>query len=118
MRLLVTPRRGTLAVGETDMSMTKLLNQAETAIRAVKNWQRMPLLKGVPAGTQGFMGSANGWRFIIMSFSIEDQGFPPGSKGYDGTGSLTAAGSGPVILRLTRPLAELACKLAERSQSS
>lgn len=96
------------------MSMTNMLKQAETAIRAVTKWLRMPLLKGVPRGTQGFTGKANGWTFIVMAFPIEDQGFSPGSRGYDGTGTFSAVGSN-VIIRLPRPLAELACNLAEQA---
>jgi hypothetical protein len=55
-----------------------------------------------------FQGMAEGWSFTITSFDIENQGFPPGSRGYDG-----AAASGKAIVRLTRELAEKAFKLAE-----
>lgn len=100
------------------MSMTNTLKQAEKAILAVKKWQQMPFLKGFPRGAKAYTGKADGWTFITAGFSIEDQGFPPGSLGYDGTGTLSVAGTGPMMLRLPRDLAELAYKQALKLQSS
>ena len=95
------------------MPMQPLLKNAEQAIEAVTHWR--PLLDA-PVGSQGYMGMANGWMFIIMSFSIEDQGFPQGSRGYDGSGTITLGGKG-IMLHLTRALAEKAVKLAEAGAS-
>lgn len=54
-----------------------------------------------------YVGRAPGWHFVVASFSIESQGFPPGSRGYDGV-----ARSGTTVLHLTRDLAERAVKMA------
>jgi hypothetical protein len=57
-----------------------------------------------PEGSTYLRGQlASGWRLLVVEFDIEDQGFPPGSKGYDGT-----AAKGATIIRLTRELSELA----------
>lgn len=45
------------------------------------------------------------------AFSIEDQGFPPGSCGYDGACTLGRRG---IVIRLTRELAEEAFRLADQ----
>ena len=50
------------------------------------------------------------WRLLAIEFDIEEQGFPPGSKGYDGT-----ATRGSTVLRLTRELAQLAFEKARKS---
>jgi hypothetical protein len=55
-----------------------------------------------------FDGHAPGdWYFVVSDFEIESQGFPKGSRGYDGCGR-----NGAVVIRLTRELAERAVKLA------
>jgi hypothetical protein len=92
------------------MSMQQMLKNADRAIEAVQSWR--PMLN-TPHGSQGYTGSANGWNFLVMSFSIEDQGFPPGSLGYDGTGTIVQGAGAGTIMRLTRELAEKAHKLAE-----
>lgn len=58
----------------------------------------------------GAVTAAAGWHFVVASFDIEPQGFPPGSRGYDG-----AASNGSTIVRFTPELAEQAFKIAERS---
>jgi hypothetical protein len=60
-----------------------------------------------------FMGNHSGWLITAISFDIEDQGFPKGTRGYDG-----AAASGKVLMRLTRELAEKAIKLAEEQETN
>jgi hypothetical protein len=57
-----------------------------------------------------FRGTAPVGTFIVVSFDIERQGFPKGSRGYDGT----FAGGGTVI-HLSRSVAEAVFKLAEPS---
>lgn len=93
--------------------MQPILKSAERAIEAVEHWK--PLVNA-PAGTQAYTGQAEGWTFQVVAFPIEDQGFPPGSRGFDGTGTITLGGRG-TLLRLTRPLAEKAVKLAEAQAS-
>jgi len=51
-----------------------------------------------------------GGAYVLASFPIEDQGFPPGSRGYDGTYV-----RGPNMLRLPRELAEKAFKVIEEA---
>lgn len=83
-----------------------LLQAAEAAMEHAR-WET---LEGPTAHNARFhQGVADGWSFTVSSFDIEDQGFSPGVRGYDG-----AAASGNAILRLTRELAEKACKLAEK----
>ena len=60
-------------------------------------------------GAKGYLASTKNWNFIVVEFDIEEQGFPPGSKGYDGTAHKTGT-----VIRLTRELAELAFKKAEQ----
>ena len=52
---------------------------------------------------EGFTAHTKNWNFAVVEFGIEDQGFPPGSKGYDGTAHKTGT-----VLRLTRDLAKKA----------
>ena len=59
---------------------------------------------------RAYTGDAEGWRVLVVSFSIEDQGHPKGARGYDGTVVRSAP---PVVVRLTRELAEKLFKLAE-----
>jgi hypothetical protein len=92
------------------MSIPQMLAKADRAIEAVPSWR--PLVNA-PHGSQGYTGSANGWDFIVMAFSIEDQGFPPGSRGFDGAGTIVHGVGAGTIMRLTRELAEKAYRLAE-----
>lgn len=48
-------------------------------------------------------------QLTVVEFSIEDQGFPPGSKGYDGAAVIAGVG----IVHLSRELAEKAFKYAQ-----
>jgi len=61
---------------------------------------------------RGYVGVQGRWRIVVASFSIENQGFPPGSRGYDGT-----AMEGGSIIRLTRDQAETLCLDAEEKLS-
>jgi hypothetical protein len=51
-----------------------------------------------------FIGKKDDWAILVVPFSIEDQGFPVGSRGYDGTATNRAEG---VVMRLTRGQAEV-----------
>jgi len=57
---------------------------------------------------RGFIGTVDDLRMVIVSFDIEDQGFPPGYRGHDGT-----VMDGSTILRLTRDQTKLLCEDAE-----
>jgi len=56
-------------------------------------------------------------KFEIFEFDIEDQGFPPGSMGYDGAVTSKDLGGigGALIVHLPRALAEKAFKAAEKA---
>jgi hypothetical protein len=71
-------------------------------------WKLGPVPDGDEYETQTYTFSSDGWTLVVASFSIEDQGFPKGSRGHDGL----ARGDGFVI-RLTRELAKLALAKAE-----
>jgi hypothetical protein len=58
--------------------------------------------------TKCYIGTVSKSRFLVASFDIEDQGFPPGSRGYDGSHTKRNT-----ITRLTREQAERLCKDAE-----
>jgi len=75
-----------------------LLAQAVELVQAGKvQWQEAP----ESSGGEGFVGTVDGFRLVVYSFSIENQGFPPGSLGYDG-----ALTSGTAVVRMTREVAE------------
>lgn len=57
-------------------------------------------------------GISKGWTFSVCSFDIEPQGFPAGSRGYDGAGSYLSEG-GSLVIHLPRDLAELGYQLAK-----
>jgi hypothetical protein len=59
---------------------------------------------------RAFTGKVEGWHVLVVSFSIENQGYPRGSRSYDGTGVRKQP---PVVLRFTRELAEKLFKVAE-----
>lgn len=57
---------------------------------------------------KSFSAEVDGWVLMVISYDIEPQGFPKGSRGYDGT----AVRAG-LVMRLTRELAEKIYKAAE-----
>ena len=61
-------------------------------------------------GAMGCIGRMKSLTFILVEFDIEGQGFPPGSKGYDGT-----IVRGGTIMRLPRELAEKLYKKAAKT---
>jgi hypothetical protein len=67
-------------------------------------WVSMP----GPRDAEAYRGTAPGAVFTVVAFSIEEQGFPPGSLGYDGAAALSLG----MVVRLTRVQAERAVKLA------
>ncbi|HEY5658346.1 MAG TPA: hypothetical protein VIY27_11220 [Myxococcota bacterium] len=57
------------------------------------------------------------WRFVVISFGIEDQGFEPGSLGYDGT-VVVASAAATTVVRMTRSVAETMHAAATASTAS
>lgn len=84
--------------------MQKALREIEGAIPDV-TWTKGSF--PVPPGTGFFRGEGRGWTINVFDFDISDQGFPAGSRGYDG-----AANKPGLIVHLTRELAEKAFKAA------
>ncbi len=82
-------------------------------VRAISAGIEWSLAEMAPKGARAFTGAGSGWHFVVVSFDIEDQGFPAGSRGYDGT-----ARRGTVILHLDRAQAELLCTDAEEKTAS
>lgn len=73
-------------------------------------WTEQPF-EGDPENkhdTRGFIGIIDDLRIVVMSFEIESQGFPPGSRGHDGT----IMGDGTIV-RFTRDQAKRLCADAE-----
>jgi hypothetical protein len=60
-----------------------------------------------------FTGTHPVWSVVISAFSIEAQGFPPGTLGFDG--AARACDGRFLVVRLTRALAEEAYRLAVAS---
>lgn len=73
-------------------------------------WQRGPVGDAPLEKAQALTAKHGGWIVLVVQFSIEEQGFPPGSVGYDGT---VFAPGGPII-RLPRVVAEDIWKAASR----
>lgn len=67
------------------------------------------------AGARAFAGNAEGWRILTVSFPIEDQGFPKGTLGYDGTALHMERA---IMCRLTREQAQAAYEAAIKGQPS
>jgi len=105
--------------------METLMEQAEALLaQAVElaqagevQWQEAPIAEAYPAASgssaKGFIGTTDDLRLVVVSFSIENQGFPPGSLGYDGT-----LVSGTTVVRMTRKVAEAVHAAASRSHMS
>jgi hypothetical protein len=91
-------------------TMQQVLKEAEQAAEGAK-WEVSAALETAvnPGGARAYETVHNGWKFVVVSFNIEDQGFPPGSLGYDGAATNKEKG---VVLHLTRELAEKFYKAA------
>lgn len=84
-------------------NLEKIQREVEAAIDAA-TWTSVP----GPREAEAYQGTAPGAVFTVVAFDIENQGFPPGSLGYDGAVMF----SGGLVTRLTRVQAERAVKLA------
>lgn len=60
-------------------------------------------------GSSSYQGEYQQYRIVVVEFSIENQGFPPGSKGYDGV-----VVAGTTVIHLTRELAKKAFDVAKK----
>jgi len=92
--------------------MTEILALADAALARVTDWKRdirEDDPKVVPYKMRAFIGTTDDWHFVITDFSIEEQGFPPGSRGVDGVARNDAQS---LVLRLTRELAQKGLDLA------
>ena len=83
----------------------KMLREIDEDMREAK-WESKEAPDGLDA--KAYKGTSSRWEFVVVDFSIEDQGFPKGSRGYDGVARL-----GEVILHLPREVAEAAFRFAE-----
>jgi hypothetical protein len=90
--------------------MARLLAEIESALPQM-TWTRSEdkRLSQEDPHARAYMGTSPDWTMSVVSFDIEPQGFPPGSRGYDGAAS---SRKGMVVIRLTRPLAERALAMA------
>ena len=91
----------------------ELLGEIDAEIPSVTDWVLQPGIENDEThDARVWKGHGpHGWVFTVISFSIEDQGFPPGSRGVTG-----AARKENVVMHLTRELADKAIKLAEEKQ--
>lgn len=85
----------------------KLLREVDQAILDAK-WVAVPEFEDHP-GTRGFTGVTTGWILTAVCFPIEDQGFPPGSLGYDGVASCFRPAA---VVHMTREQAQRAVERA------
>lgn len=83
--------------------MRVLTRATELAREGLIEWapaEDAPPLKGGAAYAGRAVVDGGTWRFLVLSFGIEDQGFPAGTLGHDGTLAF-----GTTIVRLPRDLA-------------
>jgi hypothetical protein len=98
---------------KAEVEMVYLMAEVEALLAAGGiEWEEGAYLSGrgtqigeLPAdlNPRFFQGKKEGWHIVVCSFSIEDQGFPPGSRGHDGAARHKDRG---VVLHLTRGQAE------------
>lgn len=94
-------------------SMADTMAEVSRAIEAVRDWTRTPDVESQAAmqvhDAHMWQGNALGWHFVVTDFDIEYQGFPPGSRGWDGVANnMTKA----IVYHLTRDQAMRAVALA------
>lgn len=94
--------------------MQQALEAADKAAEGARWVASEPLNKvgefGGGGNVRGYEADKDGWHFVIASFDIESQGFPPGTRGYDGAARNEEKA---IVLRLTRELSEKFYKAAE-----
>ena len=70
-------------------------------------WESAPVPDDTTS-SQAYVAETETWRITVVSFDIEPQGFPKGSRGHDGA----AAGDG-MLIRLPREVAEQVFEIAK-----
>jgi len=88
------------------LTIDEVVALADAALDRVTDWKRDAREndpKVAPYKMRAFVGTADGWHFVITDFSIEEQGFPPGSRGYDGAARHAEKG---LVLHLTREMSQ------------
>lgn len=88
------------------------LHRIETALSKL-TWVHKPLDE---ARAWSYQGSGEGINVCVVEFNLEPQGFPKGSKGYDGAATIVEHHGSPVIVHLTRELAEKAYRIAAQQE--
>jgi len=88
--------------------MKGLLDKIKADLENNEFWK---VKKETPRGAKSILAHTHTWNYVLVEFDIEDQGFPPGSKGYDGT-----AFKAGTVVHLPRELAELAFKKAKEQE--
>jgi hypothetical protein len=80
--------------------MRELVQEVEDAAPSL-TWSTLPPGNFPSAlSVKGYQGRNGQWVITLMSFDVSDQGFPEGSRGYDGIGMKKG-----VVLRLPREMA-------------
>jgi hypothetical protein len=98
----------------TEIEMLKLHDKFLAFIKRGRiKWEMLPIKDHPEAmGYTGTYGRSPLWRFVVASFDIENQGFPPGSKGYDGTATDLSSGR---VIHLPRETATALGQDAEKA---
>lgn len=86
-----------------------LIAEIDAALPRVTDWQRERDAGIESRGARAWVGTIDGWRFLVVDFETESQGFPVGSRGYDGTAMHSTRG---IVFRLTIPQARIAVESA------
>lgn len=89
-------------------TMQQLSEEVGQGLEKVREW-RVDSTPSIPDGSILYVGRSATWNYAIFSFSLEEQGFPSGSRGFDGTATGVEH---PTIVRLTREQATRGAKLA------
>jgi hypothetical protein len=80
------------------------LREIEEVIPKIDDW-KPEIIENSPVDARAFTGTYGDWKLVIVDFDIENQGFPPGSRGYDGAASNR---SKLALVHLTREVAKKA----------
>lgn len=76
-------------------------------------WRRQDLVGDKDVKATVYVAKEDDWNVVVTAFSIEDQGFPPGTLGYDGM-----IRHGATIIHMTREVAESVFRKAEAASSN
>ena len=93
------------------IDMQNIQVQIDSALLRVTDWERQHDPNLDTHGGRAWSGTCEGWRFLVVDFDTEAQGFPAGSRGYDGTATHAERS---IICRLTREQAKRAVEAALR----